>query len=68
MVISGIYLEFTLGGIQVKLKNDHVFYATGKPIAPQLLCCQGIAVRQRAVADSFTLGALKLRHSQLLQH
>lgn len=28
MVISGIYLEFTLGGIQVKLKNNHVFYAT----------------------------------------
>ena len=67
MAISDIYLEFTLGDIQVKLKNGHVFYPTGKLIAPHLLCCQGIAVRQRAVADSFNLGALKLRHSQLLQ-
>ena len=64
MVISGIYLEFTLGGIQVKLKNDHVFYSMRKPIAPHPLCCQGIAVKYY----SFNRGALKLRHSQLLQH
>ena len=63
MAISGIYLEFILGDIQVKLKNDHVFYPTGKLIAPHLLCCQGIAVKYY----SFNLGALKLRHSQLLQ-
>ena len=45
-------------------KNSHVIYPSGKPIELHLLRCQGFAVDYY----SFTLDALNLQHSRLLQH
>jgi len=44
-------------------KNSQVIYPKGKPMAPQLLCCKGFAVKYY----SFTLYASDLQHLRLLQ-
>ena len=59
---------FTVSGIHTQWNpatagKSHVFYPSGKPIIPYLLCCQGVAVRY----DSFTLDALDLRNRPYLR-
>jgi hypothetical protein len=44
-------------------KNSHVIYPMGKPMAPQLICCKGFAVKYY----NFTLYASDLQHLRLLQ-
>ncbi len=61
---NSIYFdEFTFGEVQDCVFNWYFFYPSGKPRALHLLRCQGFAVKYY----SFTLGALKLQRSRLLQ-
>jgi len=58
-----VLLEGTPDGILKSVKNSHVIYPTGKPMALHLLCCQGFAVNYY----SCTLDVLDLQHPRLLQ-
>ena len=61
--LDGLYQKSTKGALHEVERICHVFYPSGKPRIPHLLCCQGFAVSYY----SFTLDASDLRHPRLLQ-
>jgi len=62
-LVLTVLLEWTPDGILKSVKNSHVIYPTGKPMAPHLQRYQGLAVNYY----SCTLDTLDLQHPRLLK-